>query len=275
MSNNINERLDAIDWIEQFVESYHYSMNDDGSINLYDCTLSIEESMDELPKFIRFKKFERVYFDVVGCNLKSMRGFPEEIWDSITDCSFNDFENMEYAPKIIHGGRCHFRCCGMKSLKGSCEFIRCNSIDFSNNLITKFDNENLVFSNSILTADDKYKRIVYNPFDSLTVVVDDDSELIQDFLFSFDGNDIHSLKGLNLKLKGLMRSFKQSIFYFGSKNVDRSDTWNENYIKKELIELLKKDNLGIENNSYRLRVNLVDDDSKAADMVERFDTNYK
>lgn len=254
---NINRYIDSIEWMDKHLvgdSPQHYSFNEDGSINLSDAVLNIDEKMEELPDYIQFKRFERVWFIASYCGLKTMRGFPEEFWDGMFDCSHNNFDNLEYAPKIIHGGRCSFAHCGLKSFKGSCESIKCSHIYLNDNELTRFDNDKLFFSNDYLDENDDYKRVIYNPMTNEWVKDNYTKRETSQFVMYFDKNKITSLNGFKINAKGLLEPHSPlgSVFYFDNNN--ESPLWNQKYIKTKILEQLEKSNKGIKDRPEKIRV---------------------
>lgn len=252
--------LDSIEWMDNHLAGdslQRYSFNEDGSINLRDAVLDISEKIDSLPDHIQFKKFERVWFTASHCGLKTMRGFPEEFWDGMFDCSYNNFDDLKYAPKIIHGGRCSFANCGLKSFKGSCESIKCSHIYFNNNELTKFDNDKLFFSNDYLDENDGYKRLIYNQV-AKEWVEDNYKKVANEFTINFSENKITSLNGFKINAKGLLESQSLNNVFFFDKNRE-SSLWNQKYIKTKILRQLEKNNKGIKDRPEKIRVLFVDE----------------
>jgi hypothetical protein len=200
----VEEKMNPIDflkaknWLDEHITpSTNYQINDDGFINVYNASVEIKETepIEELPYFINFKRFNRVWVQFVNCGLRSMRGFPEEVYNSEFRCSHNHFETLRNAPRIIHGGICDFSHNKIRGFEYSTlEEIHCDSILFAHNNIQHFipsiklrsKNPSDVFG--YMLVDFSFNRLinVYN----IDIEIENIRDRYTKSLFKFQNNEV-------------------------------------------------------------------------------------
>lgn len=253
---NFKDMMAIENWLKNNIVKLHnvdYEIDDNGLINVKNSMIKFKYSMfklyqlKELPEFINFGRIENVKFDASDCGFESMRGFPKECFDTDFLCSNNNLTSLDYAPKIIHGGKCDFSNNQLKTLNGTLKEIYCEEINFDYNYIKKF-NKKMMIHNEWLTEED-IKRFNYKP---LTQYSNLPSLL---FYFDLTYNNIESFKNLNIDLRGFENEKinKCVVLYINSNDIDYKQISVE--AEKFMKMLFEKNKGNLKESDIRIIVN--------------------
>ena len=191
----------------------NYTINNDGSIDVYDDVDLMEEELFKLP--LTFNKVTG-YFDCSWNRLTSLKGCPNWVGGDFI-CSGNNLTSLEFGPDYVGGSyKCSFN--KLTTLKGCPEYIP-NNFFCGNNELTSFeyspkqiDGNYMCLGNNIYSLDgitEKIGKSFYcsgNPIGSIFNDVD------KHFLHAFNFYKVIKDDTVNLKrLKYVMDLYDKPI----------------------------------------------------------------
>ena len=105
-------------WLKANTVCKRYTINNDGTIDVYGDITIINKKITEFPDYIQFGKVDG-NFDCSCSSLKSLKGAPQEV-GGYFDCSFCDsLTSLKGVPEKVGGKFTCFDCDSLKSLKGA------------------------------------------------------------------------------------------------------------------------------------------------------------
>ncbi len=136
----------------------HYTINDDGSIDVNDDVIMIDENLNEIPF-----KFNKIYyaFSVARNKLKSLKNCPKYIGTSFI-CIDNQLESLEFGPDYV--GTNYF--CNhneLKTLKGCVEEVN-GDFDCQNNKLTSLEFCPMEVNGEFDCSENKLEYLDRSPF---------------------------------------------------------------------------------------------------------------